>query len=507
MAGIDNNTLLYLRGDSFKDLSLNPKSIVNHGATLDTNSNVIDLNNGGISTPYTSDFNLQEFTYEGWFKVNNGSTFLFCIGGQSGYYFGDVEVNVNDNGELLVSFSNLNNSQGTQSKNPSFKSDNMNTPNVWMYLAMVYKNKSMNIFINGKKALIYENITLNYRGSSYTVSIGYRLSETVAKCKGYCKNIRISNIARYIEDFTPPTQSFNSIIINKTKQTDTNIEFSVTKLGQEVINKVEVLQDNVVSETYTDNYGKLSYTVDKELCVIGNNDITIRVTYDDNYTEEKVITYKQVAPPLPQETPLLDTVERVKLLTELKQTEKDTLSSILTSKNVEVSEEDKMSDLIGKVDLLGSAPPPPLYLYKEGDECVDVTGGWNFDRTTNSSTGTIQVEKRNDSIYIKVVANSSTGHGVGCKTANLINFTDYKTIHFDCDIGHSDEYDRNYIIIMSSSNAELVKYTLKKSTDLPRQVISLDISNIANGYIKLSASTVWNGKWGEFILYNCWLES
>lgn len=504
MAGIDNNTLLYLRGDSFKDLSLNPKSIVNHGATLDTNSNVIDLNNGGVSTPYTSVFNLQEFTYEGWFKVNNGSTFLFCIGGQSGYYFGDVEVNVNDNGELLVSFSNLNNSQGTQSKAPSFKSDNMNTPNVWMYLAMVYKNKSMNIFINGKKALTYENITLNYRGSSYTVSIGYRLSETVTKCKGYCKNIRISNIARYTEDFTPPTQSFNSIIINKTKQTDTNIEFSVTKLGQEVINKVEVLVNGIVSETYSDNYDSINYLIDTELCVIGNNDITIRVTYDDLYTEELSLTHKVTVDELPLETPLLDTVERVKLLTKSKQNEKNMLSNILTSKNVEISEEDKMSDLIGKVDLLGDAPPPPLYLYKDGDECTDVTGGWQIRYKVGNPTFNKNAEN------LELICNNAT---LQVGISNVMEMLmDYKTINIQYSY-HSTSTTKescsvNYCSNPSVETSDIFYHVISNSIEdglINNKTFSIP-STATNGNYLCIRLGGWNSNNAILKIYKVWLE-
>lgn len=59
------------------------------------------------------------------------------------------------------------------------------------------------------------------------------------------------------------------------------------------------------------------------------------------------------------------------------------LSNILTSKNVEVSEEDKMSDLIGKVDLFDEYDPLILYLYKEGDECVGTTGLWKFLSASN----------------------------------------------------------------------------------------------------------------------------
>lgn len=445
MAGIDNNTLLYLRGDSFEDLSLNPKVVTNNGVSLDNNcfkfgaSKRLIIDNNDVFAFGTGDFTVEMEV----FLTNYSESDLFV----SNNNYKDFYFNINPSGKLRFDTTVI-----TQYSTSTI------LLNTWSNVCISRKDGTVYMFINGKlqnNALNNGNITMT------SPRIGYHDAYTSDKIEGNIRNIRVSNIARYTEDFTPPTKPFNSITINKTNQTNTNIEFNIEKLGQETINKVEVLVNGTVSETYSDNYDNINYLIDKELCSIDNNKITIRVTYDDTYTEELSLNHNTTIDKLPQETPLLDTVERVKLLTELKQNEKTMLSSILTSKNVEVSEEDKMSDLIGKVDLLVSAPPPPLYLYKEGEECVDITGGWNFNRTTNSSTGTIQVEKRNDSIYMKVVANSSTGHGVRCQTANLINFTDYKTIHFDCDIGHSDEYDRNYIIILSSSNAELVKYTLK----------------------------------------------
>ena len=290
-------------------------------------------------------------------------------------------------------------------------------------------------------------------------------------------------------------------------QTDNEINFSAT--SDVTVNKVEILVNNILSKTYTDNFDNLIYTIDKSLFLIGdNNIITIRLTSNDTYIEEKVLTYTHTIDNLPTISNLEEVMDRYELLNSDIELKKNKLKEILIRKNLEITEnENKLTDLIPRVSELGATPPPPLYLYKEGDECVDITGGWNLTETANTSTGTVQTEKRNNSIYMRVVANSSTGHGATGITANLINFTDYKTIYFDCDIGHSDQYDRNYMGIVNSSNTALAQYILKASTDLPRQIISLDVSNIRDGYIRLCPSTVLSGKWGEFILYNCWLEA
>ena len=56
--------------------------------------------------------------------------------------------------------------------------------------------------------------------------------------------------------------------------------------------------------------------------------------------------------------------------------EANRLKNILISKNVECEDNDKMPSLIDKVNLLENPDNNKLYLYKEGDECTDITGGW-----------------------------------------------------------------------------------------------------------------------------------
>ena len=364
MAGIDNNTLLYLRGDSFKDLSPNALSLnVVGNPLIKTDSFRFNSTNKyiQIDSPiltFNSDFTIEYFIK--FYDTHSYQPIFIC-----GQAYNEIFDNSHYSNRL-----DFGGGVGGTGMHPPIHDAELE---VWYHFAVVRKNGVLTAYRNGIKFG-------NSFSSTFTPKrVLYGINRDPYYPNNWCnislKNFRISNIARYTEDFTPPTQPFNSITINKTNQTDTNIEFNIEKLGQETINKVEVLVNGTVSETYSDNYDNIDYLIDTELCVVGNNNITIRVTFDDIYTEELSLTHKVNVDELPLETPLLDTVERVKLLTKSKQSEKNMLSNILTSKNVEVSEEDKMSDLIGKVDLLG-ANPEKLYLYKYGDECVDVTGGW-----------------------------------------------------------------------------------------------------------------------------------
>ena len=69
---------------------------------------------------------------------------------------------------------------------------------------------------------------------------------------------------------------------------------------------------------------------------------------------------------------------------------RDTLKQILIDKNtLGIENENKLLILIQKVNEFADLPPKVLYLYKEGNEYSDVTGGfsvkWRYSTTTAST--------------------------------------------------------------------------------------------------------------------------
>lgn len=491
MAGIDNNTLLYLRGDSFEDLSYNNIDIINNGV------NIVDVEDekflnftGGylkLTLPHTS----EDYTIE----------FDMVFIGDTGYnQFGMTDFNganslidVDGDGDDILRV------MGLQTTYVPKKHSN-----ILVHIAGVKKDGIGYVYIDGKLSTqsesprnLFFNILFGSHPSNYELH----------KFNANLKNLMISNIARYTEDFTPPTRPYNSITINKTNQTDTNIEFNIEKLGQETINKVEVLVNGTVSETYTDNYDNINYLIDTELCVIGNNDITIRVTFDDTYTEELSLNHKVTVDELPLETPLLDAVERVKLLTKSKQNEKTMLSSILTSKSVEVLEEDKMSDLIGKVDLLGEYDDGKLYLYKDGDECIDLTGGWLKGGYTRG-TGTLTKEDDCMELY----TNTSANQTVTVLTKNKVNLTGYSKIAYDLTLTASPDAEWSNVgvtdSVSSTSNNPISSTAFEEGKKYINEDITIfcDISNInSNKYVFVCNNTGVNTT-ATFKIKNIWLE-
>ena len=503
MAGIDNNTVLMLHGEEIVDSSVAPKNITNNGVTVNNNgkfdkglnlssNQYLKVASGMQGVDLAGDFTIEWWEYSTGESLSSAGLFVNRIVLENEYgrgillghsgtklYTGKTETRVWDgfNGVTIKDKTN----------------------NVWVHWRLVKKGTLWTSYKNGVKFWSATNST-SPSNFNYDCAIGCWIDHTNFN-SGYnaiIDEFRICNYAVCDGDFTPPTQPYNSIIINKTNQTDTNIEFSIEKLGQETINKVEVLINNSLSETYTDNYDSIDYVIDTELCDIGENNITIRVTYDDVYTEELLLSYFYKPNSLPLETPLLDTVERVKLLTKLKQAEKNMLSNILTSKNVEVAEEDKMSDLIGKVDLLGEYDDDKLWLYKDGDEYTDVTGGF-VSHQVQSKPPTLT--KTSSYMEYKAQSGSYTSGHYG---TNLpINVTDYSLLKFEVETLNmgSTQYGCNFGLTTNkdmNSSVAAIQITTNKS----KHIISLDISSI-RGLNYVYSDTTYNN---TSRIYKIWLE-
>lgn len=78
----------------------------------------------------------------------------------------------------------------------------------------------------------------------------------------------------------------------------------------------------------------------------------------------------------------------------------------------------------------GGVIHPRTYLYKEGDECSDLTGGWSDSGWTwqgQTVSGTV-TKNTND---ITVVGKAWLG------TQSTINLSDYKTLVVDCEVNNT----------------------------------------------------------------------
>ena len=355
MAGIDNNTLLYLRGDSFNDLSLNPKTITNIGDVVVVNDNELLFGkNKYLTTSQHSDFTIGEgdFTIETYVYINKDATNSNDIFTTNKYYrdFYFAIHPVNGTVYLRIDIA---------SKDTIYSTIPMPLGE-WVHIAGVRYNGVVTLYINGINAGskdIPGEITMNaptigchnnYIGQDYI--------------NGSIKELRFSNVARYINDFTPPAKPYNSLSINVTEKDLNKVDFNVTKIGQEVINKVEVVKNDEVIETFTDVYNNLSFNPD-------GDDFKVVVTYDDMYTEELDIKF---------------TYNKAK-----------------------------------------------IWLYKEGNECSSVTGGWDFKVLYNYTS--YETSKNDGVLHAKVLSGNNAGGTtkLNIYTKNLIDIQYFGDIVYD----------------------------------------------------------------------------
>lgn len=68
--------------------------------------------------------------------------------------------------------------------------------------------------------------------------------------------------------------------------------------------------------------------------------------------------------------------------------------------------------------------PDVLYLYKEGDECTDVTGGWKELWSFGAAGSTRIIEKNSNELYVQATTNTNGGN-VGIIINNPIDLTKY----------------------------------------------------------------------------------
>ena len=83
-----------------------------------------------------------------------------------------------------------------------------NTLNTWVHWAIVRKGTTLSTYKNGT---LYKSVTINGAISyteSYPAVIGAYRSLALKNFIGYIDEFRISNIARWTENFTPPTGEY-----------------------------------------------------------------------------------------------------------------------------------------------------------------------------------------------------------------------------------------------------------------------------------------------------------
>ena len=164
---------------------------------------------------------------------------------------------------------------------------------------------------------------------------------------------------------------------------------------------------------------------------------------------------------------------------------RDSLKQILIDKNIETIENEcKLPNLIDKVNELGDAPPPPLYLYKEGDECTNVTGGFETGMiTTNGSVQKLPTHLQ--------LTTTSAGNYATFVTSTKINLSNYSKLvcRYKKTVVTSPRFS---VGVLNSKNDNILTSSIAFSKDetlsQDEELIELNIIHISSGYVAINVT-------------------
>lgn len=289
-----DNTILLLHCEDFTDSSLTPKTLVNNGASVNENGKFgkgINLNsNQSIKIAncikdldLTKDFTIDWWEYSTGTTVRNSCLFTNRFSTNTGYSAGGLLIGY-DGKKLYAGEGN-----GWSGLADVIIKDKID--NVWVHWALVKQGSKWTTYKNGVQfwSTISNVATSNLDDGNCTFgdwasSIGYN---------AIIDEFRISNVARWSEGFTPPTNEYvpNIPIIDVKYKTSDNINFSVFYDG--VINKIEVFVNNIKLQTYISNFDNLNFAIDinNSAYIKGENKIKIVATYDSVKTIDKSVLH------------------------------------------------------------------------------------------------------------------------------------------------------------------------------------------------------------------------
>lgn len=133
-----------------------------------------------------------------------------------------------------------------------------------------------------------------------------------------------------------------------------------------------------------------------------------------------------------------------------------------------------------------------LWLYKAGDECASVTGGW-------AQTGDGSVAKNADNMVFKTNYMESY-----LFTANKIDVTALATLYFDISFGGSPPPSGRQQFGTSSNKSSFNAKVY--ATQAARKIYSLDVSSLSTSYYIGGTLSTEDGGNGTCTIYNIWGE-
>lgn len=160
---------------------------------------------------------------------------------------------------------------------------------------------------------------------------------------------------------------------------------------------------------------------------------------------------------------------------------RDSLKQILIDKKIEgLGNENRLSVLVDKVNVL-SDYKEKLWLYKNGDECNSITGGWDYFTSGYANTTYLKGEKLSNCLYSKISKGSAKC--ITPTTINAINLKDYKYIYIKLNLSHGGELTKSIqdFAIRTSKNIQ-ARAALISIDKAGTNTYSIDISSLTGSY-------------------------
>lgn len=202
----DEHTLLLLHGDEFKDSSIYGNTVSNEGVTVSKNQSKFGTGsyyfNGQSRLYIPGDFfnpGSEDFTIDFWaYQVSGSGAFFASTSGISGKIMFGYPANENTLGI----------GREQVAWDIKFAAGAGTTKNVWQHIAIVRSNGVVTLYVNGS-AYGSGNSTQDYNTTGTTFDIGIQsknLYGTQYAYTGYIEEYRVSDIARWTQNFAPPTE-------------------------------------------------------------------------------------------------------------------------------------------------------------------------------------------------------------------------------------------------------------------------------------------------------------
>ena len=200
----DANTLLLLHAEDFTDSSMYNRTIANNGASFAYGKFGDCFYFDGstwINLPETIDF-ISDFTVDFWIKMDYYyNEFPLLLGASSDHSSWIMNFFISDNGYIQFT-------RYDSSDHVAYNFTNRLSTNIWYHVAFTKNGNFYQGFLNGILQHTSTSAHVFSGNGPFGSTLGMDITNPSFHFHGKIDEFRISNIARWTADFTPPTSPY-----------------------------------------------------------------------------------------------------------------------------------------------------------------------------------------------------------------------------------------------------------------------------------------------------------